>query len=151
MHYLITFAGYGCRLHGDDRGSFHREFGALREEPELESYERALMTEPAYALDEQRRAVVLDAICSVARMRQWYLCAAHVRQEHVHVVVDAGDAPVARTLGDLKAYAGMALRAAGFDVERKKRWARFGSTIPLRDRAQGAPMAVFLDPNVTHG
>ena len=93
MHYLITFAGYGCRLHGDDRGSFHREFGALREEPELESYERALMTEPAYALDERRCAVV-------ARMRQWYLCAAHVRR-----VVEG----------------------------------------------QGAPMAAFLDPNVTHG
>lgn len=53
------------------------------------------------------------------------LHAAHVRQDHVHVVL-AGEGPPERMLGKLKAYGSRALnRAFGL---RKRRWSRHGST-----------------------
>lgn len=47
------------------------------------------MLEPGYALDEERRRIVLTAIRQVCVCRAWTLIAAHVRMSHVHAVVAA--------------------------------------------------------------
>ena len=116
------------------------------------------MTEPPYALDEERRHVVVKSIQDVCTKRAWRLTAAHVREEHSHVVADVNDAKPEHALGDMKAYSTMGLKNANLDVSRQKRWATGGSTIPLRDRkallkaieyvveGQGQPMAVYVDP-----
>ena len=129
----------------------------MREARALAEYERGLMTEQPYALDEERRQVVLRSIQDVCTKRTWPLIAAHIREEHAHAVMDLDSKPE-RALGDLKAYSTIGLKSAGLDVTRQKRWANGGSTIPLRDRpallkaiayvieGQGQPMAVYLDP-----
>src|SRR4051794_9804835 len=53
-------------------------------------------------LDLTERVVVRQAIEEVCRHRAWSLCAAHVRTNHVHVVL-AANAPAGRVMGDLKA------------------------------------------------
>ena len=77
-----------------------------------------------------------------------------MRATRFHVVVTAKQCPE-RVMNDLKAYASRRLRDAGFDGNRRKRWARHGSTLYLWkakdvDTAvrcvvyeQGEPMAVF--------
>jgi REP element-mobilizing transposase RayT len=82
------------------------------------------MKEPPYQLDEARRRIVLDSICTVCRHRGWKLLAAHVRTNHLHVVVEAEDEPE-RVLNDFKAHASRRLN----EVEpARRRWARHGST-----------------------
>jgi len=80
--------------------------------------------------------------------------AAHVRSNHLHVVVEA-EVPPERIMNDLKSYASRCLNRLGSDMPDRKRWARHGSTQWLREPEsvsaatryvvdnQGDPMAVF--------
>jgi len=61
------------------------------------------------------------------QQQQWTLLAAHVRSNHVHIVVDAEVRPE-RIMNDLKAYASRCLNQSGLDGATRKRWARHGST-----------------------
>jgi hypothetical protein len=94
MRYFITFACYGAHLHGDESGSVdrcHDLFGGRLLEGDRQRFaaERRRMVQPAYELDSDSRAVVLQAIVEVCRHRGRNLSAAHVRSNHVHVVVEA--------------------------------------------------------------
>jgi REP element-mobilizing transposase RayT len=163
LAYLITFTCYGAWLHGDDRGSADRDGHNLPGEPYLPPnpdrarFERDELAQPPYALDEPRRAVVLATIREVCRHHGWALLAAHVRSNHLHVVVTA-DAPPERVMNDLKAYSSRRLSEAGYESAQRRRWTRHGSTRYLwtedhvqaairyvTDR-QGAPLAVYPDP-----
>ncbi|HEY7391158.1 MAG TPA: hypothetical protein VH640_21765 [Bryobacteraceae bacterium] len=67
MTYLITFACYGCHLHGDPSGSVNRHHnlpgGRLVEpDPHLLKAELRSMDQPPYRLDVNRREIVLDAL-----------------------------------------------------------------------------------------
>jgi REP element-mobilizing transposase RayT len=113
------------------------------------------MTQEPYALDHDRREVVLEAVREVALHRGWNLLAAHVRTTHVHIVVQA-DVPPERVMNDFKAYASRRLDRLGYDPSGQRRWARHGSTRWLwkyQDvvdtlryvvEAQGEPMALFV-------
>ena len=85
------------------------------------------MDQAPYYLDAPRRQAVLEAIREVCAYRKWSLLAAHVRSNHVHIVVEA-EIPPERVLNDLKAYASRRLNRAGLDAPNRKRWARHGST-----------------------
>ena len=86
--------------------------------------------------------------------RRWKLWAAHVRTNHVHLVVEAEARPE-RVMNDLKSFASRFLNCKGLDVPARKRWARLGSTRWLWKRTevsaairyvvegQGDPRAVF--------
>jgi REP element-mobilizing transposase RayT len=160
MTYLITFSCYGSHLHGDERGSvdrFHNVVGALARpsEPALRRFERREMNEEPYLLDKNRREIVLHAIVDVCVFRGWELLAAHVRQNHVHVVVD-GESQPEQIAADFKGYASRALNRSALDGTRRRRWTRYGSAKRLLDpeargRAiryvldgQGGPMAVYV-------
>ena len=89
MTYLITFACYGCHLHGDESGSVdvgHNVPGT----PILEAnflraaHEKLRMDQIPYHLDRIRRDAVLEAIQEVCRHRGWRLLAAHVRSNRAH-------------------------------------------------------------------
>ncbi|MBP7867322.1 MAG: transposase [Acidobacteria bacterium] len=159
LAYFITFHTYGTRLHGDEAGSVDREtniYGmpSLPRQPRRVAFEKDLMNGPPYDLDSPRRKIVLAAILEVVSCRGWKLAAAHVRSNHVHVVLSAPKHPD-RVMNDLKAYASRHLNEMRIDPEGRKRWARHGSTrwlwtdeqvdeaISYTLEEQGEPMEVW--------
>ena len=105
-------------------------------------------------LDAKARSVALKAIQDTCAFRGWVLHAAHVRGNHVHVVVAATVGP-SELLQKLK---GRMSRALNDEFGKRRGWARHGSTIPLWDPRrvddavaytweQGVPMARFVNPN----
>jgi REP element-mobilizing transposase RayT len=162
--YLITFACYGAHVHGDESGSVDRDHNLpgsrmLDSNPTRLAAERHLMDQPAYKLDESRRDAVRAAILDRAKQRGWTLLAAHVRTNHVHVIINS-DATPEHVMNDLKAYASRNLNALGLDATDRKRWARHGSTRWLPDRdsvdaaiqyvveKQGDAMAVYISDSL---
>ena len=132
MIYLITFACYGSHLHGSEAGSVDRENNShgtaiLDLDFARAAAETERMDQAPYSLDQIRRDVVLEAIQEVCAHRGWSLLAAHVRSNHVHVVVDA-ETPPERVMSDFKAYASRRLNRTSLDGPDRKRWARHGST-----------------------
>jgi REP element-mobilizing transposase RayT len=159
LTYHITFACYGCHLHGDESGSIdpdHNVPGTPLVPPDSErlAFATERMMQPPYHLDEPRRDAVLSAIQQVSAHRRWNLLAAHVRSNHVHVVVDA-DVPPERVMSDFKVYASRHLNQLNLDEPNRKRWARHGSArwllkpqqVSLASQyviaGQGEPMSVF--------
>jgi REP element-mobilizing transposase RayT len=112
------------------------------------------MEQRAYQLDDPRRQSVLEAILERSRDRGWQILAAHVRSNHVHVVVEGDDEPELM-MTQLKSAASRRLNELGLDDSTTKRWARHGSTRRLWDRdsvlnaigyvidGQGEPMSTF--------
>jgi len=132
MTYLITFACYGCHLHGSESGSVdpaHNVPGTpiLEENSARVVSEGQRMDQSPYCLDQIRRDAVLEAIQEVCAHRGWGLLAAHVRSNHVHTVVEA-EVPPERIMSDFKTYASRHLNRMGLDEPSRKRWARHGST-----------------------
>ena len=132
LAYLITFTCYGTFLHGDDRTSVDRshcafDTPALPPNPRRVKAVRRQLKEPPYRLEEQRRQVVLEALKEASHARQRRLLAAHVRSNHVHVVVQAEREPE-KILGTLKAHASLRLTQTGRDEPGSRRWTRHGST-----------------------
>jgi REP element-mobilizing transposase RayT len=159
MTYFITFACYGCRLHGDESGSVDKQHNLpggrlLEANPRRVTAERLSMKQPAYAMDKERRDAVLASVLERCSTSGWNLFAAHVRTNHVHLVIDA-EAKPERVMNDLKSYASRYLNQMGIDRPTRKRWARHGSTQWLWERGdvadviryvvdgQGEPMAAF--------
>ena len=71
---------------------------------------------------------MLGALREVCLHRGWKLWAAHVRTNHVHVVVEADVRPGDLAMRAFKAYARRELNRLGCDEVGRKRWARHGST-----------------------
>jgi REP element-mobilizing transposase RayT len=102
---------------------------------------------------------VLASLLERSKQRHWTVIAAHVRSNHVHVIIDA-DAVPERVMNDLKSYPSRHLNATGLDSPDRKRWARHGSTRWLPDREsveaairyvvekQGDPMAVYVSDSL---
>jgi REP element-mobilizing transposase RayT len=131
LAYFITFTTYGTWLHGREAGSVDREhnrFGDvfLPSNSAREANERRKMDEPLFVLDSERRKVVLRTIEEVSAYRKWTLIAAHVRSNHVHIVVRA-NSDADKVMNDYKAYATRRLKEAGFDQNRKHLWTESGS------------------------
>jgi REP element-mobilizing transposase RayT len=132
MTYLITFACYGCHLHGDEPGSIdpdHNLYGSRSVEPDTArlAWVRSRMEQSPYIMDESRRNAVLAAMRDRCADRAWQLLAAHVRTNHVHLVIEAEPRPE-RIMNDLKSCASRRLNELGLDGPDRKRWARHGST-----------------------
>jgi len=123
--------------------------------PERVAVMRQQMDQAPYFLDRNRRMAVLDALREVCLHRGWSLGAAHVRSNHVHVVVEAG-VPPEKVMNAFKSYASRHLNSLGIDGPERKRGARHGSTRWLRKdedvrksiryviSGQGEPMEVYL-------
>jgi REP element-mobilizing transposase RayT len=95
---------------------------------------KALLQHAPVELGLAERIAVLNAFAEVARYRAWRLLAAHVRTNHVHVVVAAG-ASSGRIMGDLKAWATRRLVTAGHRPQGGRVWARQGGTRHLWHQA----------------
>jgi hypothetical protein len=157
LTYLLTFNCYGTRLPGDSRGSVDRARRGDRGGPifpsvPLESHAREQQDSTTYRVNAHQAAVILEAIKDVCIFRAWSLLAAHVRTTHVHAVVGQVE-NANRVIAGFKAYASRALNRTESNA---RRWAREGSTRPLRTRAavndairyvaegQGPPMALYV-------
>ncbi len=163
LAYFLTFTCYGTWLHGDERGSVDDEHNVpgspvLAPDAARHARERAALTGPPYHLDRQRREVTIGALREIAGRKGWTLHAAHVRSNHVHLVVTA-EGPPERVLNDFKTAASRRLNKA-FPSERDRtRWTRHGSTRYLWTEEalaekvhyvlneQGEPMQRFPDPS----
>jgi REP element-mobilizing transposase RayT len=156
-------ACYGAHLHGDEAGSvdrLHNQAGTrpIAGDPGRVKLERRLMDQPPYIMNQVRRDAVLAALLERSSHRGWNLLAAHVRENHVHVVI-AADVLPQRIMNDLKSYASRVLNRLEIDESDRKRWARHGSTRWLAEaesvvtairyvvEKQGDPMAVYLAPD----
>jgi REP element-mobilizing transposase RayT len=112
------------------------------------------MKQAPFKLDGDEREVVLESLKEVCLYRKWGLLAAHVRANHVHIVVEAEVRPE-MGMNAFKSYASRSLNRIECDEPDRKRWARHGSTRWLwkeRDvreairyvvEDQGESMAVF--------
>ena len=80
---------------------------------------RQQMDQPAYFLDKDRRATVLDTLQEVCVYRGWNLWAAHVRANHVHVIVEADVRPE-KVVNAFKSYASRRLNRLGIDGPDRK-------------------------------
>ena len=160
MRYLITFACYGTHLHGDESGSVDRHHNTYTSRladanPARVAVKLEQMDQVPYYLDRDRRVTVLDALREVCLHRGWNLHAAHVRTNHIHVVVEADVRPEV-VMSTFKSYASRGLNRLGNFGPDRKRWARHGSTRWLwKDEdvqeairyvvwGQGEPMEVYL-------
>jgi REP element-mobilizing transposase RayT len=159
MTYLITFTCYGCHLHGDSMGSVDPEHNIpgsrfVDANEKRTAWARSRMDQPPYSMDQPQRQAVLESLIERSLDRKWRLLAAHVRTNHVHLVIVAEDRPE-RVMNDLKSFASRCLNELGLDAADRKRWARHGSTRWLWTRdavsaaiqyvmeKQGVPMAVY--------
>ena len=147
-------------MHGDESGSVDRRqnlVGNRLLEPDAERVmaERREMLQDPYVLDEAARQLVLGAIQRHCAYRGWNLLAAHVRSNHVPVIVEAETRPE-RIMNEFKSYARGELNQSTSERPDRKRWARHGSTRWLwKDEdvwhalqyvvdEQGEPMALFV-------
>jgi len=159
MTYFITFSCYGSHLHGGRSGSVdtrHNLPGSrmLEADPTRVYIEQQRMDQPPYGMDKIRRDAVLTSVLERCSNSGWNLLAAHVRTNHLHLVMEA-EAKPERIMNDLKSYASRHLNQLGLDEPTRKRWARHGSTRWLWKRenvsaairyvvdGQGERMAVF--------
>ena len=85
------------------------------------------MKQAPYGLDRDSQVAVLEALREVCSHRGWSLLAAHVRTNHVHVVVEAEVQPE-KVMNDFKSYASRGLNRLGGGGSDRRRWARHGST-----------------------
>ena len=137
--YLITFHTYGSWLPGDERGTVRRGRNRYGEPMHgrcdaLQVRSRLLLHSAPVVLGVAERLVVLRAVLEVCQHRAWSMHAAHVRTNHVHVVVTAGAAPE-RITGDLKAWSTRRLVEAGHRSRGARVWVRGGSRRVLWDEA----------------
>ncbi len=136
--YFLTFTTYGTWLHGRAPGSVDRQHNIpgtdyLPVNPKLEAARRQSLRQEPYLLDESRRKVVLRTILEVAKHRHWRLWAAHVRSNHVHVVVTSTDKPE-KVMSDFKAWSSRRLREAFDEDADRDRWTQHGSTRWINDQ-----------------
>ena len=135
LGYFITFSTYGTWLHRSEKGSVDRQHNIYGEaildpNPALSNYRQKLMKHAPYLLDDARRKIVLNAIQVHTAFRGWFLWAAHVRTNHVHIVLGTGDESKTpeRMMTEMKAHASRDLNAAYADALPTQHWTRHGST-----------------------
>jgi REP element-mobilizing transposase RayT len=85
------------------------------------------MGQTPYSLDAIRRPIVRKCLQEVCCFRGWTLLAAHVRTNHLHVVLSA-DCKPEHVMTALKAYSSRELNGLALDCPDRRRWGRHGST-----------------------
>ena len=111
------------------------------------------MGEPAARLNERARSIALRAIRETCAYQGWILHAAHVRTNHVHIVI-ASPTDTSKLLQKLKTRIS---RALNDEFGKRQWWGRHGSTILLWNPhrvddavaytwEQGVSMARYINP-----
>ena len=161
--YFLTFRTYGTWLHGDERGSVSREnnqYGRplITPHANLRKQMQSNMSEPALQFSSaEQRQTVLQSIIDTCNYNHWILFAAHVRIEHVHLVLQSSSSKEdAQRI--IKCYATKDLKKYHSELSQRNHfWSRHGSTKNIWApeslfpalyyviKQQGEPMALFYD------
>ncbi|HSW94430.1 MAG TPA: transposase [Gammaproteobacteria bacterium] len=165
LAYFITFTCYGTWLHGEKNISVDKQNNTpgtefIRMNHYRSASVKKRLIEQPYLLDHTRREIVLSTIKEVCTFRAWVLLAAHIRTNHIHLVVHSTESPE-NIMNTIKAYASRRLNELKIDKDRLKRWTRHGSTRYLWNQPeveatiqyvvheQGEPMAVFENKSLS--
>ena len=149
-YWLLTWTMYGQWLPGDPRGSVTRievpeqshreeldEFGMPPSEsmPALyESARKRLKCSPIY-LTQSQADLLLPQFQETSDIRKWFLVAAAIMANHVHIVLGVpGDPNPEDLLRDLKAYASRTLNRSFGKPTSGTWWTQSGSKRKLPDR-----------------
>lgn len=128
LAHFLTWTCYGTWPRGRAPGwvDGERTYGAPFENPDEQVYTYDLnhLVNTPFLMAESHRRIALDSITECVREKEWILHAAHVRSNHVHVVVTGNEDPD-RNMVALKARISRDLRRAG--VIRERYWTRNGS------------------------
>ena len=130
--YFLTFRTYGTWLPGDVRESVDKNYNQPNT-PKKHPNEHLLTKSSQHMLHlpciltSIERDIVLNAIICACKKYQWRLFAAHVRSNHIHVLVQSNKAPE-HIMTQLKAHATRRLRKEISKSQYQKVWARHGST-----------------------
>lgn len=147
--YFITFCAYGTWLHGNARGSVHRQQNAydtprVEENLGLQASEAGRMKQPPVYFDEERRAAIEAAIRETCSIRGWTLHALAVRTNHVHAVVSVGDTPPERAAAALKGNGTRVMRERGCWTSELAPWAKGESTRYLWKEKDLLPVVEYV-------
>lgn len=93
LAYFLTWPTYGTWLPGDERGWIKHQRGWQLPDPIQKQEAEARMTEDAFRLDDEQRALVNRQIAETCSFRGWTLHAVNCRSNHVHVVLTASQSP----------------------------------------------------------
>jgi len=131
LAYFITFTCYGTWLHGGKDKSVDKEnntplspYLPLNKNRELSA--RSRLQEEKFLLDMPLRLIILSSIKATCSHRNWNLLAAHVRTNHVHLVIHANTTPEI-IMRDIKSYSSRELNRH-LENKRDRYWTRHGST-----------------------
>jgi REP element-mobilizing transposase RayT len=131
LAYHITFATYGTRLHGDERGTVdrvHNKRGTplLTPEPERVAWEESLLRFPPTVLTNEQRLFAQIAIPEVCTRGGWKYQIAAVQPDHVHVLLSTvSDARIVRRV--LKRWLSQAMSERWPDAGERPWWGEGGS------------------------
>ena len=94
LAYHITFGVYGCRLHGDERGTVdrrHNLYGdpVLGELPGWVTREKNLVAHTIPVLTPDHRSRVEECIPDICKKGGWLYHVAACQPEHVHALLTA--------------------------------------------------------------
>lgn len=115
LAYFITFTTFGTWLHGDKRGSIVRKEGTtllLSGQEKLNRHERQKLKSSPVLLNSSHRKIVLDTIIEHCQIKQWHLYVAHIRSNHVHIVIKSNKS-IDHVSKELKAWPTRNLRKEG--------------------------------------
>lgn len=163
LAYMITCRTYATWLHGDIRTSVDRNHNIfctprINENTSFNNAMRKQCSEDPFLLNASQRKIVLQSILKTCEYTQWHLYAAHVRSNHLHVILKAL-IPPEKIVVSMKAYATRDLKQSNPTLNRKYFWAKGGSTkyifqssdlfrtIQYTINEQGKEMAFYYDPD----
>ena len=130
--YLITFRTYGTWLFGNPKKSVHHDDNQFctpkigRNEILHQQMQNSLK-QKIITLNSEQRDIVLSGIIAACQQYQWRLFAAHVRSNHVHLILKTSVTPEF-AMRQLKAFATRFLRDKKLHEKDLKLWVRHGST-----------------------
>jgi REP element-mobilizing transposase RayT len=135
--WLLTWTTRGTWLPGDERGWVHGDPNNIHGTPHESPNERLrlwhlkrMKGNPVWLTKEQAR-VVLAAFMETAELQGWWLAAAAVMSNHIHLIATVdGDPDPGDLLRRFKTYSSRALNALG---EKQTWWTASGSTRKLPD------------------
>lgn len=148
--YFITFTTYGTWLHGDPRGSVDSTHNVVGSPPlapspvELAARTRA-MSEASFWLDTRTRAIVAEAITSLAEHRRWKIEAMYVGTNHVHIVVLAPLHTPQTVASQCKAWSTRAMKAVDLLQGRTRVWTKMASTRYLNSDESRAAAVDYVE------
>lgn len=132
LAFILTCRTYASWFHGDERGSVdpnHNEYLTPRIKPNA-NFKKAMeddCKEGMFLMNAPQRQTVLESIINTCKFANWHLHAAHVRSNHMHIVLKS-EKEIERVSISLKAYATRYLKKEYPELQRERFWSSGSST-----------------------